>query len=317
MFYLNDKISEKGFNLKIDRLVSVLLIIIEKKKVTAEELSQTFNVSIRTIQRDIDNLCNAGVPIYGEVGKNGGYHITENYRLDKNYISQKEIDTLVEILGVFKETLFKDSIRDLLNKFSALNENNTSDRKLIIDTKTWGNSKRQNAKLDNIYFATENNRTLVFSYYDLNNNKTERRVEPYTIIMKGYSWYLYAYCILRNDYRLFNIKRIYAIKIEDTFNVRNDFKPIDISEIEKPRTSTNIKIKFSASMLDRIPDFFDPINEIIDKDENTIINCTFPIDEWLYSVLLSFGNNIEILEPDFLREEIINRLKETIKNYNL
>lgn len=301
--------------MKIDRLVSILLIILDKKKVTADELSKTFEVSIRTIHRDIDVLCTAGVPIYGEVGKNGGYHITENYKLDKSYISQKEVNVLVEILSGFKDTLFKDSIVDLLNKLSMLNEHNVLKRKLQIDTKPWGNNKRKNKILEDIYYATDHNLTLLYNYHDLYNKKTERQVQPYTIIMKGNSWYLYGYCMLRNDYRLFNINRIFDLQTGGTFTVREDVKPVEEIQIDRPRKTTPIKIKFSPSMRGRIPDFLDPKKEIIDEDGNTIYDIAFPVDEWLYSVILAFGHEAEVLKPDFIREEIHKRVEKILKIY--
>lgn len=301
--------------MKINRLVSVLLIIIQKKKVTAKELSNTFGVSIRTIQRDIDNLCNAGIPIYSEVGKNGGYHITENYKLDKNYISQKEINTLVGILNGFKDTLFKGSVRDLLNKFSIFSDNGTKNKKLLIDTKPWGNPERQNKKLDEIYKATEISRLLIFDYTDLHKNMTKRKIEPYTIIMKGNSWYIYAYCHLRNDYRLFNTNRMLNIELEETFTERTNLKPIEDFKIDRPRPSTEITMKIINSF--QIPEYLNYIDEILDVEGNRIIKCSLPIDEWLYSVFLSLSNDIEIMEPNFVRAEVTKRIKKSIEIYNL
>lgn len=301
--------------MKIDRLISILLIIIEKKKVTAEELSKTFEVSVRTIQRDIDNLCNAGVPIYGEVGKNGGYHITENYKLDKNYISQKEINILLDMLNGFKDTLFKGSVRDLLNKFSIFHDDNDTNRKLLIDTNPWGNSKRQNKKLDEIYKATEGTRILLFEYTDLHKNISSRNVEPYTVIMKGNSWYLYAYCLLRNDYRLFNINRISNLELKEMFSERIDFKPIDGFQIDKPRTSTEFNLKTKS--LFQLPEYLNTIDESLDKEGNRIIKCSAPFDEWLYSTLFCLSSDFEVIEPDFLRDQIVKKIKESLEIYKL
>lgn len=302
--------------MKIDRLISILLTIIEKKKVTAEELSNTFEVSVRTIQRDIDDLCNAGVPIYGEVGKNGGYHITENYKLDKNYITKKEITTLVDILSGFKDTLFKGSVRDLLSKFSIFNDSIKSNRKFVIDTTPWGiNVKRQNQKLEEIQKATEQTRYLLFDYTDLNKNMTRRKIEPYTIIMKGNSWYLYGYCTFRNDYRLFNINRIVNLKIENIFTERENIKPIGAFNIDQPRTPIEIILQTKTSFT--VPEYLNPIEEKILKENKRQIKCSVPLDEWLYSILMSLSNEFEIIEPLYVREEIINRIKESLKIYKL
>lgn len=290
-------------------------VIIDKKKVTADELSKAFDVSIRTIQRDIDTLCSSGIPIYGEVGKYGGYHITENYKLDKNYISQNEINTLLEILNSFKNTLFKDSVRDLLNKFSILNTTKPANNKLLIDSSPWGNTIRRNKKLDNIYKAVEENRYISFEYTDLNKKHTNRIVEPYTIIMKGISWYLYAYCTSRNDYRLFNINRINNLYVNDSFPERLDFKPFNNSIIDSPKQSAEIIIK--TKLTSCVPDYLNPLEEKIYDKNFKIIKCVLPIDEWLYTVLLGMSNDYEILKPDDLRVEITDRIKKSLKNYDL
>ncbi|MDC7221109.1 MAG: YafY family protein [Spirochaetales bacterium] len=302
--------------MKIDRLISILLIIIDKKKVTSEELARTFEVSVRTIQRDIDSLCSAGVPIYGEVGKNGGYHITENYKLDKNYISPKEVSTLVDILNGFKDTLYKDSIRDIMNKFSLFNEDSLPRaRKVFIDTKPWGQGERQNSNLDKIYRAVEENLHLEFDYTDINKNITRRKVEPYTIIMKGNSWYLYAYSTLRSDYRLFNISRILNIELGETFEPRSDIQPIEDIQIEKQRKTTDMLLRTKSPY--PVPGYLNPLEEKTDGEGYRVIKCSNPLDEWLYSALISLSTDFEVIEPPFIREEIVKRLKKCMNNYQL
>jgi len=289
--------------------------MIDKKKVTADELAKTFEVSVRTIQRDIDILCNSGIPIYGEVGKYGGYHITENYKLDKNYISPSEINTLLEILNSFKNTLFKDSVRDLLSKFSNLSNSSIKNNKLLIDSTPWGNTKIRSKKLDTIYEAVEQNRLISFEYTDQYKNNTKRTIEPYTIIMKGNSWYLYAYCTIRNDYRLFNINRVNNIIIKEQFPERIDFEPFENSNIDSATISTEIILKTKNSSY--LPDYLNPLEEEIYDNNYKIIKCSMPIDEWLYTVLLGMSNDFEILEPEYLKEEIISRIKKSLENYKL
>jgi predicted DNA-binding transcriptional regulator YafY len=305
--------------MKVERLISILMLLLNKRKLTAKELSGYFEVSIRTIQRDMDTLCNAGIPIYGDVGKYGGYQLTENYKLDRNFLTGKEMDTLVTMLKGFSDTLFSDSIRTILEKMGGFNKNTTSLGNLHIDMTPWGADKGFLETLNLINNAIEEKRLISFEYYDLYNNKTIRQVEPYISILKVGSWYIYAYCLKRKEYRVFKISRIFELRIlQKTFEKRDNVgDPSQIGTMDLTRESSKIKIRFSPDSRGKIPDFFDP--RIVEEDEmgRLIFDTSFPIDEWLISVIMSFGGDAEVLEPESLRKEIIRRIKKSYSLYQL
>ncbi|MDA3810475.1 MAG: YafY family protein [Spirochaetaceae bacterium] len=200
--------------MKVERLISILMLLLNKRKLTAKELAEYFEVSVRTIQRDMDTLCSAGIPIYGDVGKYGGYQLTENYKLDRSFLTVNEMDTLVTMLKGFSDTLFNDSIKTILEKMGGLNKTSTNLGNFQIDMTPWGADKGFLETLNHINKAIEEKRFVSFEYYDLYNNKTLRKVEPYITILKSGSWYIYGYCLLREEYRLFKISRIFELHIE-------------------------------------------------------------------------------------------------------
>ena len=305
--------------MKVERLISILMLLLNKRKLTAKELSEYFEVSIRTIQRDIETLCGAGIPIYGDVGKHGGYQLTENYKLDRNFLTFNEMDTLIVMLKGFSDTLFSDSIRTILEKMGGFNKKSSNLGSLHIDMTPWGADRGFLDTLNQINKAIEEKRFISFEYYDLYNKKTVRKVEPYITILKGGSWYIYGFCLLREEYRLFKISRIFELKLkQQRFFRREDVGDLSsMGKLDRERDSTNIKIRFSLDARGKIPDFFDPRKAIDDGIGGMIFNVSFPIDEWLISIIMSFGGDAEVLEPQSLREEIKERIKKSILLYKL
>ncbi len=295
------------------------MLLLNKKKLTAKELSEYFEVSVRTIQRDIDSLCSAGIPIYGDVGKYGGYQLTENYKMDRTFLSEKEMDSLVIMLKGFSDTLFSDSIRTILEKMNGFDKKGSIQSNMHIDLTPWGSSSEFQAALNLINQSIEEKNIISFDYYDLYNNQTIRKVEPYITVLKGGSWYLYAYCLLRENYRLFKICRIFDLNTTcDKFVERDDIKDFSaVNKVGYSRKEEQIKFRFSPEAKGRIPDFFDPREAVKCGDGSILYNISFPIDEWLISIILGLGEYVEILEPEFLREEIKNRIKKSILLYKL
>ncbi len=305
--------------MKVERLISILMLLLNKRKLTAKELSEYFEVSIRTIQRDMDTLCGAGIPIYGDVGKYGGYKLTENYKLDRSFLTTKEMDSLVVMLRGFSDTLFSDSIKTILEKMGGLNKNSSAIGKFRIDLTPWGADKGFQETLNSINKAMDESRLISFEYYDLYNKKTVRKVEPYITILKGGSWYIYAFCMLREKFRLFKIGRIFDLEVlEKEFTPRDNIEdPAELGKKDLKRENCEITIRFSSAVRGRIPDFFDPRRALENDKGDYIYKTSSPVDEWLISIIMSFGGDAEVLKPESLRDEIKKRIKKSISLYKL
>lgn len=295
------------------------MLLLHKRKVTARELADYFEVSVRTIQRDMDTLSGAGIPLYGGVGKLGGYQLTENYRLDRSFLTKKEMETLVAMLIGFKDALFTDTVRTILEKVGGIDGAPASQGNLQIDMAPWGDDNDFRENLNKINRSIEERRLLSFEYYDLYNKKTHRQVEPYKIILKSNSWYLHGFCRLRSEYRLFKILRIFELTEErQCFEIREDARSEDLGiNRDSERDSTVMRLRFSPEVKGRIPDFFDVRKAVVDELGYITFNISFPIDEWLLSILLGFGSGVEILEPESLRNEMRERVKKMQVLYKL
>ena len=304
--------------MKTERLLSILMILLHRRKITASELAHYFEVSVRTIQRDMDSLAVAGIPLYASVGKDGGYRLIDTYRLDEKFLTKDEMDTLIAVLTGFQGTLTNRSIRTIFEKLQGLPQSESTLDKLVINLAPWGANQQFHETLRMIENAIDQKKLLHFTYYDLYNNETNRTVEPYTLVLKINTWYLFAYCRLRGDYRFFKILRMFDLTIQDTvFSPRDDIperKPWE--ELDYSRTAESILLKFQETARARLTDLFGPREWTASEDGSILISCFFPIDEWVISLILSYGSEVEVLKPHSLREEIIRRIEANIKIYN-
>ena len=297
--------------MKISRLFEIVYILISKKNVTSEELAKHFEVSVRTIYRDIDTLCEAGIPIYSKQGKNGGISIVESYILDKTLLSNKEQNEILiglQSLGAIKYP----EVENIVSKISTVF--NKQDEKWIdIDFSNWGSSEEEKGIFNVLKSSILDRKLIEFSYYNSKGEVEKRTVEPMQLIFKGRNWYLYGFCRNKSDYRIFKIYRMREIELlTENFDRRERNYEI---EDKGNYGVTCISLKISKKIAYRVYDEFAP-NQIEKEDEdNFYVNIQMPLSEWVYGYLLSFGENIEIVSPKFVRDELYKKLQNSIKNY--
>ena len=192
-----------------NRLFEIVYILMQKKKTTAKELADRFEVSTRTIYRDIETLSTANIPIYASKGKDGGIGLLDEYVLNKTILSEEEQNQILFALQGMKKVKGQDE-KDILEKLSILFNKKINDW-IKIDFSNWGNIQEE--RFDIIKSAILNKQLVQFTYYNSNGEENNRIVEPLQICFKDKSWYLISYCKLKEDYRIFKIARIKEIKI--------------------------------------------------------------------------------------------------------
>lgn len=294
-----------------NRLFEIVYILMQKKKVTAKELSDKFEVSTRTIYRDIEILSRANIPVYATKGKDGGIELLEEYVLNKTILSEEEQNQILFALQGMRKVNGENE-RNVLEKLSALFNKKINDW-IKIDFSNWGKSYLQEERFDMIKVAILNKHQIEFIYYNSNGDKTKRIVEPLQIWFKDKSWYLIAYCRMKQDYRIFKITRIKEIKVlEDHFERE---LPQEKKEEKYNFEVISLELEINKDMAYRVYDEFET-SEITKKDDgNFIIKIQYPDNEWVYGYILSFGEYVKILSPDKAKTIIKNKLEKTLKNY--
>lgn len=298
--------------MKIDRLFSIVQILINKKMVTAGELAEHFNVSVRTIYRDIDILSANGIPVYCSQGKGGGISILDNYVIDKAMLSddeQKQVLLSLQSVNATGQIDVGDSLIKLRNVFK---KNNTD--WIEIDFSNWEQSDNEKEIFEAIKYSIINCRVIECSYFNTKGEISKRKIEPYKLVFKGYQWYVYGFCLMRNDFRFFKLTRIDDLTVlDETFSRKegisvNTKYNIDTNEIVK------VKLKINSRMAARVYDEFRK-GKITFNGEFFIVEANIPKNEYLYTYFLAYGNDLEVIEPVEVRREMKILLEKIINKY--
>lgn len=301
--------------MKINRLLEITILLINKGTVTAKELAERFQVSTRTIYRDVDVLSSAGVPVYTNKGNGGGISLLEDYSFNKTLISEHESESLMLALKTLQATKYPE-IDLILDKVGAVFKNASSTDWVHIDFSPWGSKPNEFNKFANIKKAILERRVISFEYVNSDGNRCSRCMEPMMLIFKGQAWYLWGYCKTRQDFRTFRISRIKNLVVADETFVRRKYPSNNMDqEAEYPQTWQTFKLRFSAEALYRIYDDFDDEMIVRNPDGTFGIAIALPEDEWIYGYIMSFGYYVEVLEPLHIREIIKHRMKKSLEFY--
>lgn len=298
--------------MQMNRLFKIVYYLLEKGKSTAPELADKFEVSIRTIYRDLDAISAAGIPIYATKGKGGGIFIMQDFVLDKSLLSEQEKEQILMALQGISATENNQS-EELLIKLGGLFQSKVTNW-IEVDFSEWYKNTPKLNTFNLIKRAIFNRCIINFSYFAREGNYSKRTVEPIKLIFKNKDWYLYGFCLLRNDFRFFKLTRIKDLIISsDTFirEVEN------IPEIETTIKNENMipaKLKFSPQVAFRV---YDEFTDNVSKDNqgNLYVNIDLPDNETLFSYILSFEDNVEIIEPDYLRHSIKEKIERMLEKY--
>ena len=294
------------------RLFKIVYHLLEKGKSTAPELAKKFEVSIRTIYRDLDTISAAGVPIYATQGRGGGIFIMSDFVLNKSLLSEQEKEQILMALQGISATEHNQT-DELLMKLSGLFQSKVTNW-IEVDFSEWYKNTPNYDVFNLIKNAIFNQYTITFSYFAREGNYSNRTVEPIKLIFKNKDWYLYGFCLLRNDFRFFKLTRIKDLEISsDTFRRAVENIP-KVETVIKNKNFIHAKLKFSPKVAFRVYDeFTDDVSK--DNQGNLYVNIDLPDNETLFSYILSFGDNIEILEPDYLRHSMKEKLALMLEKY--
>ena len=297
--------------MKDNRLFRILYYILEKEKVTANELADKFEVSVRTIYRDIDSISSVGVPIFTTQGKGGGIKIDNEYILNKSLFDTNEKEEIIAALQGLEKTN-EPYKSELITKLSALFKIKNSNC-IEIDFTSWGSNNTYQDLFNALKTVIINKNIISFSYNSSKGEKINRKVKPIRLLFKEQDWYLYGFCLLRNDFRYFKLSRVKDLELL-AINYKDDFEDIVLKKEIKYENMVNIKLKFNKNVAFRV---YDEFKEAIIEDEkgNLYVEIKIPNNYKLYNYIFSFGSNVEILEPKEIKNQFKNMINEIAKKY--
>lgn len=306
--------------MKSGRLFEILLLLVRKRKITAIELADRFNVSIRTIYRDIDDLTVAGIPIYTTNGRNGGIHLMAGYILDKAIISSREKDEIFFALKTLASVPNLDN-SEVLRKIAAVFEQDLNSQDLSwldIDFSPWKSLSNRDIDLFHmIRKAIEEKKSINIQYVSTKLEEIYRIIDPIKLLFKHKDWYLIGFCKSKDDYRMFKISRIIDLQVlEENANTYISIPEMYINDYVDEKAIMDIEVIFSMKVAYKVYEEFDRNMISRYSDDKLLLNGKIEVNDWFLSKILSFGSEVYIKSPDNLKQVIIGEYNKALLKLN-
>lgn len=300
--------------MKIDRLIGILSILLQKDIVTAARLAEQFEVSRRTINRDVEELCRAGIPIVTRQGAGGGISIMDNYKMDRTVFTTTEMRDILAGLRSLDSVNGTNRYGQLMEKLSAGSSDFMSgDQSLLIDLSSWYKDALA-PKIQMIRDAIDYRRKLEFDYFSPR-GESRRQIEPYYLIFRWSSWYVWGWCQSREDYRLFKLNRMEEVRLSgEEFEKREASMP-DLSNERVFPGGIRVKAVFDRSCKWRLVEEFESGSFEEQADGKLLFHADYTDKENLISWLLTFGDRVRLLEPEEVKSEIRTIIERMGENY--
>jgi predicted DNA-binding transcriptional regulator YafY len=307
--------------MKIDRLLAIVVLLLNRRKATAGELANHFGVSIRTVYRDIESINRAGIPIVSYQGYEGGFCIMDNYKLNRQLLTFQDMISILSALKGVNTTFQDRQLENAIGKISALVpeskelEYKRHGEQFVMDIMPWGYGKRQQELIQRVQQAISSSTLLKFTYRNSRNEVIKRTVEPMTLVFKPPGWYLFAYCRRKEDYRVFKLSRMRQLEPTREAFVRRDKSYHEAFGAEYDRRSpVELVLRFSPSMSGRVDEWFTE-EPVFEEDGSCTIRFSMPEDDWVYAMIMSYGEHVEVLSPAHIRTIIAQKTEEVLKKY--
>lgn len=311
--------------MKVERLLGITMILLSRRRVNAQTLADKYEVSLRTIYRDLETINAAGIPIVSYAGTDGGYEIMEKYRIERQIVTLEDLKSILVALKGVQASLDDREMDDLLTKIKALVAKSEQDQMedegetLVFDTNLWhGGGIKDKSVLVSLRQASKHRSVVSFLYTNTEGTAEQREVEPIGLAWKGYAWYLYAYCRTRQDYRTFRVSRLSSLKVHlEQFPSRG----VLMEELDarwgnqETGPAVSLLLRFKPRLRVRVEEAFGVENVETEADGSLLVRASYPDNHWMYGMLLSYGPDLRVLEPAYVAERIRHMAAQTAGNY--
>ncbi len=301
-------------------IFGILLTILNHRKVKREYLAEKYEISTRTVQRYVDVLNEAGIPIISIRGKNGGFSVTDDFKLENSFFTEAEVARILSCMNAMRAN-FPDGIcRDITDKLLNTARNKREEKylvrtdSLIIDIGSWNNPVQYRGKMEVINKAIEGAYTVNLEYVDAKEYQSHRLFDPYSLVLKDGSWYVYGFCHLRGDFRLFRLTRIRSLTItEDVYQK----KPSDVYEKLRgdfdDQSPIDLEFEFYSTVLAEVEEWLGP-DAVSERGTQYVAKATLYNENVVLAKLMSFGSSVRVLSPRSLKDRIVGECRRILKN---
>lgn len=296
--------------MKIDRQIGILSILLQREKITAAELAEKFEVSARTIARDIEDINAAGIPVVSERGFGGGISVMEGFKLDKTLLTSLEMQGIIAGLKGLDSVSGTNRYRRLMDKLSP---ETVCANDIIIDLSSWDKTAVSD-KIEFVRTAINGCEKIAFEYCSPN-GESSRTIEPYSLIFQWSSWYVWGFCTERQDYRMFKLTRITGMRHAGEKFERREIPKYICDKLRHTKGEIEAEVCFDSSVKWRVIDEFGTELPKFEEDGSSRLTFTWSDVPSFYQYILSFGDKAEIIFPEEYRQEFKELLKNILKKY--
>ncbi|WP_040196843.1 helix-turn-helix transcriptional regulator [Candidatus Soleaferrea massiliensis] len=285
-----------------NRLFEIVYLLLERPGMTAAQLAERFEVSPRTIYRDIDALSAAGIPVYAEKGRGGGIRLMEDYVLNKSILSKEEQD---EILFALQSMKAAGAVQDdaLFKHLKGFFQREQADW-IQVDFSSWGNMDGERERFDVLKQSILERRVIRFIYYNTMGEQSRRQIQPLKLCFKNNAWYLVGFCLDKQEMRTFKLHRMERVQLTDERFKPRETPPQLYMPSAKPHQVVHLKLLFSPEVAYRVYDDFHAAQIEKQEDGRLLVETWWPLDDWVYGHLLSFGGSVKVLSPEHVRQTL-------------
>jgi predicted DNA-binding transcriptional regulator YafY len=299
--------------MKLDRLIGILTVLLQHDRVTAPYLAEKFEVNRRTINRDIDALCQAGIPIVTHQGTGGGISIAEGFKLDKQVLTTGELSGIIAALKGIGSVSEQTRIERTLDKLGANTDAVISMYEPVIIDLASHYKGDLTAKIETLKQAILDNHFIEFDYF-YDKGESHRRIEPCVVIFQWSAWYVFGFCLERQDFRMFKLNRLWNLSVSDERFAMRDIPPEkrDFS----PEFTEDMKLValFEPSEKYRLIEIYG-LDCYTETDSGLLFEFGFTNRDYMVGWLLGFGGKVKVLEPDYIAQDLQAAAQNILSRY--
>lgn len=306
--------------MKYEIMIKMFFCLLAKRKMSAGELAARFEISTRSVYRYIDEMTVAGIPIDVARGANGGIYISDAYKLPRGFLTREEYEQAIAAMEAMDSELHNAALRSAIEKLSSQIKTERRETaisgNILVDSGTWGSEHRFSDKLTLISRATDEREALEIDYMDRGGKHSRRTILPHLLVYKQNIWYVYAFCRLRGEFRLFKIGRMRSI-----VETEEHFEPLPFSRADIPlkfwvNSEKCVEARFALTK--EVLPFAEEwlgVEAVYEKDGRKYAEATLPDDDSLIGKILSAGPGFTVLAPAELAERVKTAAAKIAENY--
>lgn len=297
--------------MQIQRLFEMVYLLLDTTCISANDFAKRFEVSVRTVYRDVELLSSSGIPIYMRKGRNGGISLLPDYILNKAVLTEEEKKSIIVSMQAFEQVMGTTHNGNTKHIQSLLGESDTN--WIEIDFSSWEGESSESQFFDQIKQQILDQKCIEIAYVSNKSGMETRLVEPIRLCYRSGAWYLYGYCLLREDYRFFKLRRIRNLmereqKVEH-FVSGKVLKRENVFCEEFVNLVLQIQPEFAYRVLDEFQDYQEM------EDGSYLATVRFPDNDWIYYYIWTFGSKCKVIEPLKVKKRMVEEIKKLNEMY--